>query len=84
MDFEHDSFLVKLIITLLQHGVYVAIVTAAGYPRDPTRYEGRLSGLLKGFEKSGLDPAIFLRFFVLGIRNMPYLKQSLKRLTFRW
>jgi hypothetical protein len=25
-----------------------------------------------------------LRFFVLGIRNMPYLKQSLKRLTFRW
>lgn len=42
------------------------MVTAAGYPNDPTRYEQRLSGLLKGFRERNLSEDILGRFFVLG------------------
>ncbi|CAG8807016.1 13018_t:CDS:2, partial [Dentiscutata erythropus] len=51
-DFEQDSELVKLLVKLLEFDFNVCVVTAAGYPGDAQRYEQRLSGLLKGFEKT--------------------------------
>ncbi|KAJ3037626.1 IMP 5'-nucleotidase [Rhizophlyctis rosea] len=65
-DFAQDSKLVNLLIKLLQHGLYVAIVTAAGYPGDAKKYEGRLSGLLDGFRASDLSSEAVERFYVLG------------------
>ncbi|CAG8561665.1 5759_t:CDS:10 [Funneliformis caledonium] len=65
-DFEHDSELVKLLMRLLEHDLYVCVVTAAGYPGDASRYEQRLSGLLKGFENARLSKEMCEKFFVLG------------------
>ncbi|KAJ3321413.1 IMP 5'-nucleotidase [Boothiomyces sp. JEL0866] len=65
-DFAKDSELVGLIISLLEHGIKVAIVTAAGYPGNAERYEQRLSGLLDGFRNFKQDKEIFSNFYVLG------------------
>jgi IMP and pyridine-specific 5'-nucleotidase len=66
-DFEHDSALVALIIQLLSFNINVAVVTAAGYTEHAeSRYESRLSGLLQGFQLSGLTNAQLARFHVLG------------------
>ncbi|KAJ3046629.1 IMP 5'-nucleotidase [Rhizophlyctis rosea] len=65
-DFAQDSQLVNLLIKLLECGLSVAIVTAAGYPGDVQKYESRLSGLLDGFRASSLPPEALKRFFVLG------------------
>ncbi|KAJ3186596.1 IMP 5'-nucleotidase [Gaertneriomyces sp. JEL0708] len=65
-DFAKDSKLVRLLVDLLRHGLYVAIVTAAGYPGDAKRYEQRLWGLLDGFKDSGLSKEALGRFYVLG------------------
>ncbi|TPX30722.1 hypothetical protein SmJEL517_g05758 [Synchytrium microbalum] len=65
-DFEKDSQLVSLLLKLLDAGLYVSIVTAAGYPNNPTRYEQRLSGLLHGLQASALAAEARARFFVLG------------------
>lgn len=42
----------------LQMNIDVAIVTAAGYPGDASKFEGRLQGLLKAFERHKLPPSI--------------------------
>ena len=47
-------------------GLKIAVVTAAGYPNDPKRYEQRLSGLLNGFRAHNLDESVLNRFYVLG------------------
>eukprot|EP00842_Homolaphlyctis_polyrhiza_P005492 jgi/Hompol1/5944/HPOL_000909-RA len=65
-DFARDSQLVELIVSLLRSNIAVAIVTAAGYAGDPTRYEGRLSGLIEGFRNSDLLPSMLSQFYVLG------------------
>ncbi|KAI9291846.1 IMP-specific 5'-nucleotidase 1 [Neoconidiobolus thromboides FSU 785] len=65
-DFEQDSELVSLLISLLEKDLFVAVVTAAGYGDDSIKYEGRLSGLLKGFSNSRLTPEQLKRFFVFG------------------
>jgi IMP and pyridine-specific 5'-nucleotidase len=65
-DFEHDSGLVNLLMKLLGHDLNVCVVTAAGYPGDASRYEKRLSGLLKGFETARLPKNMCEKFFVLG------------------
>lgn len=65
-NFAADSQLVNLLIGLLRKNIYVAIVTAAGYPRQPERYEHRLSGLLEGFKKADIPPENLEKFFVLG------------------
>lgn len=44
---KRSSPLVDMIIRLLLDGIYVAIVTAAGY-LQPERYEQRLGGLIEG------------------------------------
>ncbi|CAB4397613.1 unnamed protein product [Rhizophagus irregularis] len=65
-DFEHDSALVNLLVSLLKYNLIVCVVTAAGYPGDALRYEQRLSGLLKGFENARLSKNMCEKFFVLG------------------
>ena len=65
-NFPADSKLVKSIIEVLNSGTKVALVTAAGYPNDPKRYEQRLEGLLAGFKNSQVEPKKLEQFFVLG------------------
>ncbi|KAJ1917208.1 IMP 5'-nucleotidase [Mycoemilia scoparia] len=65
-NFTEDNPLTRLLIRLLQKDIHVAIVTAAGYGDKSEKYEGRLSGLLKGFEKARLSEEQVGRFFVLG------------------
>ena len=65
-DFARDSQLVELLIGLLQKNIHIAIVTAAGYPGDASRYEQRLSGLLDGFKQSDLSHEALSCFYVLG------------------
>lgn len=67
-NFDPDSDLVRLIIGLLKRGLYVAVVTAAGYADQAERYEERLSGLLLGFWRRVLDAESMARFYVFGIR----------------
>ena len=47
--FEEDNQMIDKILQLMEIGVHVAIVTAAGYPDDAKRFEGRLRGLLDSF-----------------------------------
>ena len=65
-NFDPESDLVKLIIGLLKRGLYVAIVTPAGYADQAERYEKRISGLLLGFWRHILDADTMARFFVFG------------------
>ncbi|KAJ1663093.1 IMP 5'-nucleotidase [Coemansia sp. RSA 1813] len=65
-NFEADSDLTRLLVSLLQRGIAVAIVTAAGYGTDAPKYEARLSGLLHGFAEAQLDAKAVGRFYVLG------------------
>jgi IMP and pyridine-specific 5'-nucleotidase len=44
--FERDNAMIRKIIALLQAGLHVGVVTAAGYPGEAVRFEGRLKGLL--------------------------------------
>lgn len=46
--------------------VHVAIVTAAGYPGAPERFEQRVEGLLAAFRQLGLPRAITDRFHIMG------------------
>ncbi len=64
-DFVRNSKLVGLLSDLLRLGKKVAIVTAAGYPKDSKRYEQRLSGLLESF-REGADKKYLANFYVLG------------------
>lgn len=45
MNMEDTNPVLLPLVQLLEHGVKVAIVTAAGYPYDPLRYEQRFAGL---------------------------------------
>ncbi|KAI8826820.1 IMP-specific 5-nucleotidase [Fimicolochytrium jonesii] len=65
-NFPPTSSLVRLLITLLHHGLHIAVVTAAGYPNSPAKYETRLAGLLTGFRSSSLPAAALERFYVMG------------------
>lgn len=47
-----SSPMIGLITRLLREGVFVALVTAAGYPDQPRKYEERLRGLLDAFQMS--------------------------------
>lgn len=63
---EEDSAMIARIISLLQRGISVVIVTAAGYPGRPDKFEGRLSGLLSAFEELKLPHSLCRNFFVMG------------------
>ena len=46
------------IISLMQSGIDVAIVTAAGYPGQPENFEERVAGLLAAFRRLRLPSEI--------------------------
>jgi len=64
--FEQNNKMIHLITNLLQHNTNVAIVTAAGYPGEPERFEQRLAGLLQAFKDTNLPPELCDRFYVMG------------------
>ena len=66
LNFTDDFALSGHLILLLRKGIYVAVVTAAGYAGEPSRYEQRLSGLFDRFREANLSPDVLQRFFVLG------------------
>ena len=63
---QHDNEMIALIIRLLQLGVDVAIVTAAGYPDDAARFEQRVHGLLAAFAARRLPRSVTDRFHIMG------------------
>ncbi|CAM6103264.1 unnamed protein product [Calypogeia fissa] len=63
---QRDNKMIGHIIKLMQQGVNVAIVTAAGYPGDAARYEDRFAGLLAAFRDLDLPPRITQLFHVMG------------------
>lgn len=63
---QHDNEMITLIIRLLQLGVDVAIVTAAGYPGDAARFEQRVHGLLAAFAARKLPRSVTDRFHIMG------------------
>lgn len=65
-NFESNSELAHYIYLLLLNGVYVAVVTAAGYEYMTEKYELRLSGLLSYFKKQKLAEDCCSRFFIFG------------------
>ncbi|KAK3808770.1 MAG: IMP-specific 5'-nucleotidase [Benniella sp.] len=64
--FTDTSPLISLLITLMRANLRVAIVTAAGYPGDAGKYEERLAGLLRAFQKYNLSEKLLECFYVLG------------------
>ena len=65
-NFDRDGELASGMLNLLRGGVYVAVVTAAGYGLDGPKYEVRLEGLLKAIEEAGLDAETAGHLLVLG------------------
>ncbi|CAK4633486.1 hypothetical protein LEN26_000235 [Aphanomyces euteiches] len=59
-----SSEMVSVIVDFLQKGIVVSLVTAAGYPGDPQRYEVRLQGILEALEK--IPESAQKRFLVMG------------------
>ena len=65
-NFESNPQLANYMHLLLQHGVTVAVVTAAGYEYNIEKYEFRLSGLLAYFRDKNLAPDDCTRFYLFG------------------
>jgi IMP and pyridine-specific 5'-nucleotidase len=65
-NFEDNEELAIGIMSLLCHGVKVAVVTAAGYGLDGTKYARRLRGLLDRFVAEKLSREQVENFFVFG------------------
>ncbi|BDA49790.1 IMP-specific 5'-nucleotidase 1 [Coccomyxa sp. Obi] len=63
---EHDNEMVGHIISLMRSNIDVAIVTAAGYPGEPERFEQRVEGLLAAFRRLKLPAEITDRFHIMG------------------
>jgi IMP-specific 5'-nucleotidase len=57
-----DNRMIQLIIDLMNLGVHVAIVTAAGYPGEAGRFEQRVQGLLAAFRQQRLPDHIVDRY----------------------
>jgi len=63
---EKDSEICHDIIALLRQGLIVAIVTAASYPTNISRYETRLAGLLHDFKEKSIPKELTARFYLMG------------------
>jgi IMP and pyridine-specific 5'-nucleotidase len=61
---ERDASMIRKILALLEAGLHVAIVTAAGYPGEAWRFDARLTGLLAAFRSR--PPELMSRFMVMG------------------
>ncbi|DAZ96401.1 TPA: hypothetical protein N0F65_012482 [Lagenidium giganteum] len=59
-----NSGMVSIIVQLLQRGLVVSLVTAAGYPNGAAKYEQRLRGILEGLEPLTTEERA--RFLVMG------------------
>ncbi|CEG48501.1 protein [Plasmopara halstedii] len=59
-----SSKMVHVIVELLHRGIVVSLVTAAGYPGNPGRYEERLRGILDTLEDVSMEERA--RFLVMG------------------
>ncbi|POM77388.1 IMP-specific 5'-nucleotidase [Phytophthora palmivora] len=59
-----SSRMVQIIVELLRRGVVVSLVTAAGYPGNPGRYEQRLRGILDALQEVTMEERA--RFLVMG------------------
>ncbi|CAH0485831.1 unnamed protein product [Peronospora farinosa] len=59
-----SSKMVHIVVELLRRGVVVSLVTAAGYPGNPERYEQRLCGILDALAE--LTSEERARFLVMG------------------
>mmetsp|Transcript_6 Transcript_6/g.16 ORF Transcript_6/g.16 Transcript_6/m.16 type:complete len:410 (+) Transcript_6:138-1367(+) len=66
MDLEQESWIVEALCALMECGVYVAVVTAAGYPGKPERYAARFKGLLDIMKARGYGSEITDKFLVMG------------------
>jgi len=64
-NFSHVP-LAATICLLMENGVKVVLITAAGYGWDGAAYETRVRGLLDLFLSNGLSEEVMARFFVLG------------------
>ena len=60
-----ESPLVNWICSLLQDGIAIALVTAAGY-QEAERYEARIYGLLEAFRERSFPPSMMHKFYVMG------------------
>ena len=65
-NFDSNPKLATYLYLLLRHGVTVAVVTAAGYEYQTSKYELRLSGLLTFFQQKNLPKSDCERFFLFG------------------
>lgn len=63
---EKASVVIQPIVELMKKGIHVAIVTAAGYPRDPLKYEQRLGALLERMRDLNLPFDVVSKFHVVG------------------
>lgn len=61
-----DVVLAGQILGLLAAGVCVALVTAAGYGYDASKYEKRIEGLLRVFDDERAPSDVLRRFYVCG------------------
>jgi IMP and pyridine-specific 5'-nucleotidase len=61
-----DNKMIAHIVKLMRQGIHVAIVTAAGYPGNAAKFEGRLAGLLEAFESLQLPHHVTRLFHVMG------------------
>jgi len=66
MDLEPDDWIVSALITLMEAGVSIAVVTAAGYPGRPDRYESRFKGMLSRMREMQCPKAITDNFYCMG------------------
>lgn len=79
--FEEDNQMIDKIQQLMEIGVHVAIVTAAGYPDDAKRFENRLRGLLDSFKQNALTEEVRGRFHVMGGECNYLLEGSASRVS---
>jgi IMP and pyridine-specific 5'-nucleotidase len=65
-----DAPIIPHIVRLLRRGVAVCVVTAAAYPGEPAKYEGRFAGLLAALafaiEAGAPAEPLLSRFLVMG------------------
>lgn len=64
-----DSPIIPLLVRLMRLDCHISLVTAAGYPDEPHKYEARIAGFLQAMAfaiETGADPAILKRFHLMG------------------
>mmetsp|Transcript_37183 Transcript_37183/g.87944 ORF Transcript_37183/g.87944 Transcript_37183/m.87944 type:complete len:449 (+) Transcript_37183:144-1490(+) len=66
MDLQREDWIVTALLTLMEQGIYVAVVTAAGYPGKPLRYESRFKGLLELMVERKTSKEVASMFYCMG------------------